>query len=214
MKKRNSLIAASLLVILLVGMSACSSNSSDDDITSTKNQSNSESTPQSKDDSSQSNDSHSESTQVEDNQEQADNTEDTTSANITSESQEEKVEGRRAEFLERLDNIQKELDALPEKEHADKGVTNAMKNYYGRAYEMYDEELNEIYALLKKELSPETMEDLKAEQIQWIDQKEDKANKERLEYEGGTFENVALYMSLYESTKDRSYELVNKYMTD
>ncbi|GGN60160.1 lysozyme inhibitor LprI family protein [Oceanobacillus indicireducens] len=214
MKKRNSLIAASLLVILLVGMSACSSNSSDDDITSTKNQSNSESTPQSKDDSSQSNDTHSESTQVEDNQEQADNTEDTTSANITSESQEEKVEGRRAEFLERLDNIQKELDALPEKEHADKGVTNAMKNYYGRAYEMYDEELNEIYALLKKELSPETMEDLKAEQIQWIDQKEDKANKERLEYEGGTFENVALYMSLYESTKDRSYELVNKYMTD
>lgn len=214
MKKRNSLIAASLLVILLVGMSACSSNSSDDDITSTKNQSNSESTPQSKDDSSQSNDTHSESTQVEDNQEQADNTEDTTSANITSESQEEKVEGRRAEFLERLDNIQKELDALPEKENADKGVTNAMKNYYGRAYEMYDEELNEIYALLKKELSPETMEDLKAEQIQWIDQKEDKANKERLEYEGGTFENVALYMSLYESTKDRSYELVNKYMTD
>lgn len=214
MKKRNFLIAASLLVILLVGMSACSSNSSDDDITSTKNQSNSESTPQSKDDSSQSNDSHSESTQVEDNQEQADNTEDTTSANTTSESQEEKVEGRRAEFLERLDNIQKELDALPEKEHADKGVTNAMKNYYGRAYEMYDEELNEIYALLKKELSPETMEDLKAEQIQWIDQKEDKANKERLEYEGGTFENVALYMSLYESTKDRSYELVNKYMTD
>lgn len=214
MKKRNFLIAASLLVILLVGMSACSSNSSDDDITSTKNQSNSESTPQSKDDSSQSNDTHSESTQVEDNQEQADNTEDTTSANTTSESQEEKVEGRRAEFLERLDNIQKELDALPEKEHADKGVTNAMKNYYGRAYEMYDEELNEIYALLKKELSPETMEDLKAEQIQWIDQKEDKANKERLEYEGGTFENVALYMSLYESTKDRSYELVNKYMTD
>ncbi|WP_156855180.1 lysozyme inhibitor LprI family protein [Oceanobacillus sp. AG] len=214
MKKRNFLIAASLLVILLVGMSACSSNSSDDDITSTKNQSNSESTPQSKDDSSQSNDSHSESTQAEDNQKQADNTEDTTSANTTSESQEEKVEGRRAEFLERLDNIQKELDALPEKEHADKGVTNAMKNYYGRAYEMYDEELNEIYALLKKELSPETMEDLKAEQIQWIDQKEDKANKERLEYEGGTFENVALYMSLYESTKDRSYELVNKYMTD
>lgn len=213
MKKRNSLIAASLLVILLVGMSACS-NSSDDDTTSTENQSNSENTSQSKDDSSQSNESDSESTQVEDNQEQADNTEDTTSANTTNESQEAKVEGRRAEFLERLDNIQKELDALPEKEDADKGVTNAMKSYYGRSFEMYDEELNEIYALLKKELSPNIMEDLKAEQIEWIDQKEDKANEERLEYEGGTFENVALYMSLYKSTKERSYELVNNYMTD
>ncbi|WP_313233221.1 lysozyme inhibitor LprI family protein [Tissierella praeacuta] len=48
-----------------------------------------------------------------------------------------------------------------------------MKNYYGMAYEMYDKELNEIYALLKDELSPEIMEDLKTKQIKWIKEKEE-----------------------------------------
>lgn len=125
-----------------------------------------------------------------------------------------KVEGRREEFLERLDNIQKELDALPEKKDSDAGVTNAMKNYYGKSSEMYDKALNEIYALLKKELSPETMKDLKTKQIKWIEKKEAEADKEESKYEGGTFEFVARYISLYESTKERCYELVNEYMTD
>ena len=97
---------------------------------------------------------------------------------------------------------------------SDKGVTNAMKNYYGISYETYDKALNEIYALLQKELSPETTKELKTEQIKWIEQKEDMANEERIKYIGGTFENVAYYISLYESTKERCYELVNTYMTD
>ena len=125
-----------------------------------------------------------------------------------------KIEGRKTEFLEKLDNIQKELDAMPDKKASDKGVTNAMKNVYGVSYEKYDDALNEIYALLKKELPPEVMEEVKTEQVKWIQQKEAKAEKERLKYEGGTFEYVAWYISLYESTKDRCYELVNTYMTD
>ena len=125
-----------------------------------------------------------------------------------------RIEGRKTEFINKLDNIQKELDALPEKEGSDKGETNAMKSYYGLAYEMYDKELNEIYALLKKELSPGTMKDLKDKQIKWIEQKEKTAEEERLKFNGGTFEYVAWYISLYESTKDRCYELVNEYMTD
>lgn len=125
-----------------------------------------------------------------------------------------KIEGRRKEFLERLDNIQLELDSLPEKKDSDAGVTNAMKSYYGMAYEMYDKELNEIYALLKDELSPEIMEDLKTKQIKWIEEKEEKADKEEATYEGGTLQFVAPYVSLYQSTKERCYELVNEYMTD
>ncbi|TCK89136.1 uncharacterized protein DUF1311 [Natranaerovirga hydrolytica] len=125
-----------------------------------------------------------------------------------------KIEGRRKEFLERLDNIQYELDAMPDKEHSDRGVTNAMKNYYGISYETYDKELNEIYALLKEELSSEVMEDLKSKQIKWIEEKEEEANKAAEKYKGGTHENVARYVSLYNATKERCYELVNEYMTD
>lgn len=132
----------------------------------------------------------------------------------TSENKVTKIEGRRKEFLERLDNIQKELDSLPEKKDVDAGVTNAMKNYYGIGYEMYDKELNNIYALLQKELSKEVMDSLEQEEIKWIDEKEKAAKEESLKYKGGTFEFVADKISLYESTKNRCYELVNTYMTD
>lgn len=132
----------------------------------------------------------------------------------TSENKVTKIEGRRKEFLERLDNIQKEIDALPEKKDSDAGVTNAMKSYYGIGYEMYDKELNNIYALLQKELSKEVMDSLEQEEIKWIDEKEKAAKEEALKYKGGTFEFVADKVSLYEATKNRCYELVNTYMTD
>lgn len=132
----------------------------------------------------------------------------------TSENKVTKIEGRRKEFLERLDNIQKEIDSLPEKKDSDAGVTNAMKNYYGIGYEMYDKELNNIYALLQKELSKEVMDRLEQEEIKWIDEKEKAAKEESLKYKGGTFEFVADKVSLYEATKNRCYELVNTYMTD
>jgi uncharacterized protein YecT (DUF1311 family) len=125
-----------------------------------------------------------------------------------------KIEGRRKEFLEKLDNIQKELDSLPVKKDSDAGITNAMRSYYGISYDMYDKAINEIYTLLKNQLSSETMKTLQAEQIKWIKQKEADANKEASQFKGGTFEFVAFNSSLYESTKKRCYELVNNYMTD
>lgn len=125
-----------------------------------------------------------------------------------------KIEGKRKEFLERLDNIQKELDVLPEKKDSDAGITSAMRSYYGKSYDMYDKELNEIYNLLKKQLSTEAMKSLQAEQIEWIKQKETLARKEAEQYKGGTFEFVAYNVSLFQSTKERCYELVNKYMIE
>lgn len=125
-----------------------------------------------------------------------------------------KIEGRRKEFIERLDNIQKELDSLPEKKDSDAGITNAMRSFYGISYDMYDKALNEIYALLKEQLSPETMQNLQSEQIKWIEKKEATATNEAEKYKGGSFEFVAYNSSLYETTKNRSYELVNSYMTD
>lgn len=125
-----------------------------------------------------------------------------------------KVEGRKKEFIDKLDNIQKEIDSLPEKKDSDAGITIAMKSYYGISYDMYDKALNEIYALLKENLSPETMQNLQNEQIKWIEEKEATANQEAEKYKGGTFEFVAYSSSLYGTTKNRCYELVNNYMTD
>ncbi|WP_291649128.1 lysozyme inhibitor LprI family protein [Clostridium sp.] len=124
------------------------------------------------------------------------------------------IEGKRKEFIEKLDNIQKELDSLPEKKDSDAGITIAMTSYYGVSYDMYDKALNEIYALLKEQLSPETMQNLQSEQIKWIEEKEATAKKDAEKYKGGTFEFVAYNSSLYGTTKNRCYELVNNYMTD
>ena len=199
MKRRNLFVVMTLSAMLLVGMSACSQSSDED----AANQPESDAV---------SVDSSADSTTASDANEK-DQSKETSVESSTPEQDDPvtKVEGKQ-KYIEKLDNIQKELDAMPDKKDSDKGVTNAMKNYYGVSYEKYDDALNEIYALLKKELSPEVMAELKTEQLQWIEEKEEKAEKERLKYEGGTFENVAWYISLYESTKDRCYELVEEYM--
>ena len=74
--------------------------------------------------------------------------------------------------------------------------------------------LNEIFATLKKELSPAMMKDLKTAQIKWIDQKEKIANEERQKYIGKTHEWVAYYITSNKSKKDICFELVNEYITD
>jgi uncharacterized protein YecT (DUF1311 family) len=211
MNKR--LVVSALSAMLLMGMSACSQSPDED----AAEQPESDAISASTEEPSKSDHSPAESTTSSDENEE-DQPNESSSENSSTESSDQevtvtKVEGKQA-YAEKLDNIQKELDALPYKKDSDKGVTNAMKNYYGVAYEKYDGALNEIYALLKKELSPEVMAELKAEQLEWIKEKEEKAEKERLKYEGGTFEYVAWYISLYESTKERCYELVEEYMTD
>jgi uncharacterized protein YecT (DUF1311 family) len=213
MKRRNMFVVTILSALLLVGMSACNQSSDGD----AANQPESDATSANTEDSLQTDDSSVDSTTESDENEKDQSKETSTeSSSPESEGQDDtvtKAEGKQT-YLEKLDNIQKELDALPYKKDSDKGVTNAMKNYYGVSYEKYDDALNEIYSLLKKELSPEVMAELKSEQVKWIKEKEEKAEKERLKYEGGTFENVAWYISLYESTKDRCYELVEEYMRD
>ncbi|MGG3914369.1 lysozyme inhibitor LprI family protein [Rossellomorea vietnamensis] len=206
MKKSNWLTVTTLSAMVFIGMSACSQSSDED----ASGKPESEATATSTD----SGDSHTEeATSTEENEKAQSNETSVEESSPVQDPPVTKVEGKQA-YIEKLDNIQKELDAMPDKKYSDEGVTNAMKNYYGVSYEKYDDALNEIYALLKKELSPDVMAELKAEQVKWIEEKEAKAEKERLKYEGGTFENVAWYISLYESTKDRCYELVEEYMTE
>lgn len=212
MKKNSIFFAATLLVLLLAGMSACSNAAESDSTNNTNNkQSESDQKAEKTDVSSPSNESPADSTETAENSE-SNQVDEPASENKSQVA--DKVEGRKKEFIEKLDNIQKELDAMPDKKDSDKGVTNAMKNYYGISYEKYDEALNEIYSILKTELSPEIMSNLKTEQMKWIEQKEAAAKEESSKYSGGTFENVANYISLYESTKKRCYELVNEYMAD
>ncbi|MCA1063847.1 lysozyme inhibitor LprI family protein [Rossellomorea sp. AcN35-11] len=199
--KKSNVAVAPILTMSLVLMSACGSSPEESASNDTIPASTSESPAENQEN------QQPEDASLEESNTQADSGEEENPPPLT------KVAGKE-EYLNKLDNIQKELDAMPDKKDSDKGVTNAMKNVYGKSYEMYDQALNDLYAVLKKELSPEVMEELQAEQVKWIKEKEDRAHEERLKYEGGTFEHVAFYISLYESTKERCYELVNEYMVD
>ncbi|NFG27965.1 DUF1311 domain-containing protein [Clostridium botulinum] len=112
-------------------------------------------------------------------------------------------------YKNKLDAIElgmKDLDDLKG------GSTLEMKSAAKEEYERWDRALNEIYGVLQKQLSSDDMNKLKDEEIKWIAARDEQAKKDSLQYKGGTAETLIYGMSLGQSTKERCYELVEKYM--
>ena len=76
----------------------------------------------------------------------------------------------------------------------------------------WDAALNEIYGVLKKQLSADEMSSLKVEQRNWIKQRDQKAKDESSVFTGGTMEATIYVSTQAQLTKERCYELVQKYM--
>ena len=118
-------------------------------------------------------------------------------------------ESKKQIYLDKLDKIKaglKDLDEL----YA--GNTVEMTGAANQEYERWDAALNEIYGVLKSQLSKTEMSKLEKEEVQWIKDKQAKAEASASEWEGGTGASFAFASSLASTTKDRCYELVNKYM--
>lgn len=79
-------------------------------------------------------------------------------------------------------------------------------------YSRWDKTLNEIYNELKTELPKNDMSKLEQEEKNWIGEKEEKAKKASEEMKGGTGEQLLYNGSLAATTRERCYELVEKYM--
>jgi len=118
-------------------------------------------------------------------------------------------ESKKQIYKKKLDDIQAGLKDL---EDLYSGNTIEMKSAASQEYERWDKALNEIYGVLRQQLSSDDMNKLKEEQIKWILDRDAKAKKESLEYEGGTAEQLIYTSSLAQTTKERCYELVEKYM--
>lgn len=82
----------------------------------------------------------------------------------------------------------------------------------GELYEKWDAMLNEIYGVLKEQLSTSEMDALRTKQRAWIKYRDKKAEEARAEYEGGTIAPTMYNDSRIHTTRERCYELVNKYM--
>ena len=72
--------------------------------------------------------------------------------------------------------------------------------------------LNEIYNLLKVQLSKEEMDELTNKQISWIEYRDKTAENESATFGMGSFATVQYNSTLARVTKERCYELVNNYM--
>ena len=118
--------------------------------------------------------------------------------------------GTQQEFLNKLNAIEiglADLDHLYVN-----GITSEMAEGETERYKRWDDALNEIYGVLKKQLSPADMEQLRLKQREWIQYRDDTASFDSAEFAGGSFEPVTYTGTSAELTRERCYELVHLYM--
>ncbi|MDG5789918.1 DUF1311 domain-containing protein [Evansella sp. AB-P1] len=109
------------------------------------------------------------------------------------------------------------LKKLNEMEEADRngevGTTIAeLEEQEFERYNKWDEELNQIYAVLQEQLSREEMNQLREKQRNWISYRDQEAKELSLKYKGGSTESLEYVATQASLTRERCYELVANYM--
>lgn len=114
------------------------------------------------------------------------------------------------EYLQKLNDIQNEMEELRETSQAT--TTFEMEEEEADRYKIWDEELNNIYGILKDQLNPEQMNLLRAEQRNWIKKRDELAKEASQKYKGGSMESLEYVATQAKLTKERCFELVEGYM--
>ncbi|MBC6002642.1 DUF1311 domain-containing protein [Paeniclostridium sp. NSJ-45] len=114
------------------------------------------------------------------------------------------------EYINKLNSTEKGMSDL---DYLYKNGTNGelVEAEYTRL-KRWDNMLNEIYSLLKTQLTESEMNELKSKQRSWIEYRDKTAENEASENRGGSLYYVVYNGSLARLTKERCYELVNTYM--
>ncbi|MFC4323000.1 lysozyme inhibitor LprI family protein [Litchfieldia salsa] len=116
--------------------------------------------------------------------------------------------GLKEEYVKKLNDTKKETEKL----EATDSSTYALKKVENDRWEIWDRLLNDIYGVLKEQLSQEKMDQLKEEQRNWIKSRDKSALEASKKYEGGTQEHLEYVIVLANLTEARCYELVEDYM--
>lgn len=120
------------------------------------------------------------------------------------------LSGTKEKYLKQLNDIENSLSDL--NNQYDSGTQTEMHEAKSEILSKWDNALNEIYGVLKKQLSADEMSSLKKEQRNWINQRDKKAKEESSVFAGGTMEATIYVATQAQLTKERCYELVQKYM--
>lgn len=87
-----------------------------------------------------------------------------------------------------------------------------MRDDYGFNYQLWDGVLNDIYGVLKTQLSESELSNLRNEQLKWIETRDATAQARYDEEGAGSMSAMVKVETLFSLTKERCYELVNQYM--
>ncbi|MFZ7945997.1 lysozyme inhibitor LprI family protein [Neobacillus sp. 19] len=112
------------------------------------------------------------------------------------------------EYLKKLNDTKKEMDEMKPTDSS----TFAAKKVEGDRFDVWDGLLNEVYGVLKEQLSTEEMDQLKIEQRNWINYRDNTALEASQKYKGGTQEHLEYVAVLANLTEERCYKLVEDYM--
>lgn len=114
-------------------------------------------------------------------------------------------------YIDQLDKLKLDLEASSDKRY-ESPVTSDLIQAANDEYKLWDDKLNEIYSVLKDQLSKDKMDKLTQEEVAWIKIRDEKAEVAAKPNEGGSIAPLIKITSLIESTRDRCYELVDSYM--
>ncbi|WP_277680122.1 lysozyme inhibitor LprI family protein [Gracilibacillus dipsosauri] len=200
--KRHFLLGILGTVLLL--LAACSSTTNESTVKQTEDQPTS-TNPSEKSDQSDSkeNDSNMDNSNVkivEDNGQ---------SENVHTTNEEESVD-LKEEYLNKLNETKKKVEEM--RENPMDETTFALKKIEGDAFDILDGMLNEIYGVLEETLPTEEMEQLRIEQREWLDYRDNTAKEASLQYKGGTMEQYEYVRVENNLTQERCFELVENYM--
>lgn len=118
---------------------------------------------------------------------------------------------KKDKYMKIMADLDKEVRELADSDL--NGNQEELLNYTSKIYKKYDTVLNMIYGDITSALENEELEELKKEENDWIQKKEEMAS-----YDVGTEdttesdENWAYFDSLATSTKERCYYLIYNYM--
>lgn len=121
------------------------------------------------------------------------------------------------------ENTENEIKKFNKQEYLDNYLTTSlkdkmegsnfdMKEATSEKYRAWDDMLNEIYKEIMNTLSNGEQQSLVMDESNWIVERDTEANRVAKEVEGGSLEPLLKTSSLVNSTKERCYELVNRYM--
>ncbi|WP_052712205.1 lysozyme inhibitor LprI family protein [Domibacillus indicus] len=113
-------------------------------------------------------------------------------------------------YYQKLDRIERglaDLDYIYET-----GTTVEIREAETERYKRWDDALNEIYGVLKKELPSGEMEQLRQAQREWIKFRDETAEEAASSFSGGSWESVQYKSTQADVTRNRCYELVDRYM--